>query len=163
MTLSHPLVLRRDAAQATQDRFLGRLHKWGEVDCCRIVAFHVRKLGYKPNLASFGTYSSERGAIRALLRQGFASPGEALVAGGLTELRGEDGRVAYAQALVGDIIGLRAASGDWPALAVLMSNGRVLTSTPDHPAYGLVTPGHDDIVACWRADPMAHRVYARYR
>lgn len=140
-----PLVARRDAAQATLDRFVGHLHRWGQVDCVRVAAFHLRQLGYRPQLARGGQYANELGAVRALKRAGFDHPHAALGALGLKE-------IGFASHLVGDIMSLRSA-GDWPALAVCLSNGRILTSTQDHPAFGVLTPAAGDILTCWRCDP----------
>ena len=51
MTPSHEMVRRRDAAQATLDRFRDRPLRFGAQDCVRLVAFHLRQLGHRPALA----------------------------------------------------------------------------------------------------------------
>src|SRR3546814_20753490 len=81
---------RRRATQATADRFRDQPFTWGKNDCVRMVAFHLRKLGYRPKLAKAGSYSSALGAKRALARSGFETIGQALDALGL---RSEERRV----------------------------------------------------------------------
>ena len=139
------LVRRRDAAQATLDAYLGVEFAWGEVDCARMAAHHVRQLGYKPRLSRFGRYSTALGAAKALKRGGFDDLGAVLDDLGLI-------RIGYASHLVGDIFGLVSEPG-WIALGVALGNGRVLAFNPHDNRGGVVEPGAPDIVACWRADP----------
>src|SRR3546814_12556028 len=86
---------RRRATQATADRFRDQPFTWGKNDCVRMVAFHLRKLGYRPKLAKAGSYSSALGAKRALARAGFETTGQALDALGIE-------RIATAVAMLGD-------------------------------------------------------------
>lgn len=144
-----PLVARQRATQVTADRYNGFLHVWGQVDCIRVAAFHLRQLGHKPHLARGGSYSSEIGAVRALKRAGYDHPKDALAALGLP-------KIGWASALVGDIFGLRS-PGQWPALAVYLGNGRLLTSSEDHPAFGIVPTSGVEVLSCWRVDPCLTR------
>lgn len=144
-----PLVQRRDAAQATHDAFKGKPFAWGSADCVRVAAYHLRRLGYRPNLVRGGTYSTEVAAVRALRRAGFKSIEAALTATGLVE-------IGYASALVGDLYALRSA-GKWPALAVYLGNGVVLTSSEELGVWWPARPAHDKILSCWRADPCPRR------
>lgn len=140
---NHALVCRRDAAQATLDRFGDQPFTWGKRDCCRMVAFHLKLLGYRPQLAKGGTYSSLLGATRALARAGVESLAAALDALSLP-------RIAPAAAIVGDIIAIPS-EGPLDALAVALGNGRALAYHQDLPNAVVVQPL--EMVAAWRVDP----------
>lgn len=141
----HPLIRRRDAAQATLDRFCGQPFAWGRTDCVRLAAFHVRQLGYRPKLAKAGAYATEPAALRALSRTGFANLFEAV--------DGYFPRIAPAAALTGDLVGLDAGSDVWPALCVALGNGRVLGF---HEGVARVLKPLLPVVA-WRVEPCPRR------
>lgn len=141
----HPLILRRDAAQATLDHFNGQPFAWGKADCVRLGAFHLRQMGRTVSLAKAGSYSSEKGALRALSRTGFASLEAAVDGQGLL-------RIAPAAALVGDLIGLEG-EGGWPALCVALGNGRVLGF---HTGQARVLKPLLPVIA-WRVEPCRRR------
>lgn len=122
----HVLIRRRDAAQATRDRFIDVPFAWGSADCGKMVAFHLRQLGIAAGLSKAGSYSSAIGAKRALERLGVSSLAERLDVLGLQQ-------IAPAFAIVGDIISMPSV-GPIDALAIAMGNGRVL-------AYHEVAPG----------------------
>lgn len=143
--MTPPLILRRDAAQSTLDRFLDKPFAWGKADCVRMVAHNLRALGYRPNLARGGSYSSEVAAKRALKAAGFTRLEETMDGIGLP-------RIPSASALVGDIVALTA-DDDWPALGVALGNGSVLAFNAHTGRAGVCKPAAADIVAAWRADP----------
>lgn len=64
------------ATSATFDRFNGQALVLGKTDCARMVAFHLKQLGFKPSLLKGGAYSTEVGARRALKRLGVSSLSE---------------------------------------------------------------------------------------
>ncbi|RSU58927.1 hypothetical protein BRX36_19880 [Sphingomonas sp. S-NIH.Pt1_0416] len=140
---NNPLVRRADAAQATLDRFKDKPFQWGTRDCARMVAAHLRSLGYKVKLPPSGSYRSIRSATKALTAAGFDTVGAALDAMGLE-------RIAPVATIVGDII-------EWPsennlaALGVVMGNGRMLAYHPD--AAGAVIVQPVEFVAAWRVEP----------
>lgn len=70
------LELRVAATSATVDRFKGHPFVLGSTDCARMVAFHLKQLGFKPSLLKAGAYSTEVGARRALKRMGVSSLSE---------------------------------------------------------------------------------------
>ena len=43
--MSDVMIRRRDAAQASIDRFSGQAFVLGKVDCARLAAFHQRQCG----------------------------------------------------------------------------------------------------------------------
>jgi hypothetical protein len=137
------MIRRRDAAQATLDAFADKPFQWGTRDCSRLVAFHLRKLGYKVRLPASGSYRSLHGALKALKATGHATLGDALDALGLE-------RIAPAAALVGDVM-------EWPsendlaALGVALGNGRMVAYHPD--AAGATTLQPVELIAAWRAAP----------
>lgn len=121
------LDLRVAAAQATFDAFHLKPFVWGRTDCVRLVAHTLRGLGYKPRLHRGGSYASEIGAAKALLRAGFRDPAEWMDDIGVLRL------AAPAAALPGDILGFRhpdQAHG-WTGLSVCIGNGRVLAFLDD--------------------------------
>jgi hypothetical protein len=134
------MVQRTAAAQATFDRFHGRAFAWGQADCARMVAFHLRKLGLTPRLAPAGSYRTALSARRALTRAGHDSLAAALDALGLE-------RIAPAAALVGDVLALPGEDA-LGALVVALGNGRVLGWHPDAAGAEVLQPLAFD--AAWR-------------
>lgn len=113
------LIRRRDAAQATMDRFRDRPLRYGRDDCVRMAAFHLRQLKIRAPLLKAGSYSSERGAMKALKRTGFATLPDAVDA-----VLGPESRLAApAMALAGDLLALPAERFGG-ALMIAVGNGR---------------------------------------
>jgi len=140
--LTHPLIRRRDAAQATLDQFIDKPFAWGKFDCAKMVAFHLRALGHDVGLAKVGPYKTALGAKRAIRRFGHNSLIEALDA--------RYPRVVGASALVGDIMALPADSG-LGAIAICLGNGRILGFHEDTPGATVLQPVQ--IEAAWSVDP----------
>jgi hypothetical protein len=116
--MSDVMVRRVAAAQATLDEFLGKPFQWGRSDCARMIAAHLRRLGYKVQVPSKGSYATPKSALKALRARGFESMADAIDAVGLE-------RIAPAEAVAGDIV--CGDSGDpFGALGVKLSNGRLL-------------------------------------
>ena len=136
-----PMMLRRvNAAQATLERFKDKPFRLGVNDCARMVATHLRKLGYKVKLPPAGSYRSWRSARKALDARGFKDLGAALDALGLE-------RIAPAAALVGDIMEMPA-EDELGALSVVLSNGRVLGYHQETPGAVVMQP--QQMVSAWR-------------
>lgn len=68
--------MRVAATSATVARFNGQPFILGSTDCARMVAFHLKQLGFKPSLLKAGAYKTEVGARRALQRMGVTSLAE---------------------------------------------------------------------------------------
>lgn len=121
---THELIRRRDAAQTLLDEWQKKSFKMGERDCVRLVAHHLRRMGYKVKLPaknSYGTLLSATKKLKALGHENLAAAVDAL---GLE-------RIAPAAAIVGDIIELAGEDDGGEeapisALTVAMGNGRVL-------------------------------------
>ena len=136
-------ITRVAAAQATLDEFKGKRFRFGESDCVRLVASHLRRLGYKVRLPAKGSYASARSALKALRARGFDTLADALDALGLE-------RIAPAAAIVGDIV--QGASGDaLGALGIVLGNER-LVGYHEH-APGAVVLQQVNMAAAWRAPP----------
>ncbi len=135
------LLTRRDAAQATLDRFKDQPFQWGKFDCAKMVAFHLRHLGYRIGISKAGTYSTALGAKRGLKRMGWPS-----LTHGLDEVLQFE-RIAPAALLVGDLLQLES-EGPLEALAIAMGNGRALSYHED--TVGAVVVQPVQIVAAWR-------------
>lgn len=143
---NHELVVRVRAAQAVLDAYRDKPFEWGKFDCVRLAALDLKLLGYKAGLARFGYYRSERSALKALRKQGFEDLTAAVDALGLP-------RIAPASALPGDLVGLPGPSG-WIALAVVLSNGRMLAFAEQ---TGRCEIGEPTYAPDW-PDPIAWRV-----
>jgi len=137
------LERRRDAAQATLDRFKGKPFRFGRHDCAQMVGLHLRTLR-KPvkELARAGTYHSLAGGVKALKKLGHDSLADVMDA--------HFERIAPAAALVGDVIAVPGLEGPG-ALTVAMGNGRVLGWHED--AEGAVVMQPLEYVAAWRVLP----------
>ena len=140
----HAMVRRRDAAQATLDRWSDKPMRLGSADCVRMTAAHLRLLGFRVKLPPAGAYRTINSAVKALKAAGFADIGAALDALGLQ-------RIPPAAALVGDVI-LMPAEHKLGALVIAMGNGRVL-GWHDDVSEGAVVMQPVETLAAWRAEP----------
>ena len=135
-----PLHIKVAAAQATLDRFKDVPFAFGSSDCAKLVAFHLRQLGYRPGMSKAGKYTTAVGARAALKRLGVKSIAEKLDAIGLE-------RIAPAAVVAGDIV--QGASGDeFAALGVVLGNGRLVGFHEQ--AAGAAVLQIIDIAAAWR-------------
>lgn len=144
MTIAQPMVRRVAAAQATVDRFKDRPFRWGREDCARMVAFHLRKMGYSLRLAKAGSYTSALGAKRALRALGFADLAAAIDSYGLE-------RIPPAAAVAGDILLVPGEDEFGGALHVAVGNGRSLAYHQDVEGAAIVQPV--EFIAAWRVTP----------
>ncbi len=139
-----PLDRRVAATQQLLDDWKGRPFSWEEKrHCVRMVAEHLRRMGYTPPLAKAGSFTSPLSAARALKRVGVETLSEAVDLMGLP-------RIAPAEALAGDIVEM---PGDAPgALTVALGNGRVIGWIGDHPDAVVMQPTM--YVTAWRVEPI---------
>jgi hypothetical protein len=115
-----PVMVRRvEIAQAALDHFRGKPFAWGTNDCARLAAFVLKAAGYKPGLARFGSYRTERAARAALNANGMSSMADAI-----DSIKGLI-RIAPLGALPCDLISFPGPD-NWDALAVALGNGRIL-------------------------------------
>lgn len=134
-----PLERRHAATEATLARYRDRAFKWGSVDCAKVAAFHLKKLGHKILVSKAGAYQSEFGAARALKRLGYST---------LAEMADGIGLVSIAPAcmLPGDIA-LVPSEGAIGALGIYAYSGNVFCFHEDH--QGLVTFKPTEILRAW--------------
>jgi len=148
--VSHELSVRVAAAQAVLDAWRGTRFAWGRRDCVRLGAAMLRALGRRPALARGGAYRSERGAIAALKRAGFAD-----VEAAVESVLGEASRIAPAAALPGDILGFAVPGVALTALGVAIGGGRILAFLEDGVCH--VAPPRLDVAGvgylAWRCAP----------
>jgi hypothetical protein len=130
------------AVNATRARFAGRAFAWGTVDCAKVVAWHLRKMGHRIGISKAGSYSTALSAKRALARWGVETLTEALDKAMLD-------RIPPAAALAGDVVQLPGTDA-FDALAVVAGNGAVLGFHEDSDTLEVVRL---DVVplAAWRA------------
>lgn len=112
------LERRVAATQATFARFNGQPFVLGTTDCARLVAFHLKQMGFKPSLLKGGAYSTPVGARRALTRMGVSS---------LSEIMDRHFvRIGQAEARVGDVSCVRGADDMGDAMQVVLHRNTVL-------------------------------------
>ncbi|MBP8234455.1 MAG: hypothetical protein KAY22_19350 [Rhizorhabdus sp.] len=144
MTIVPEAERRRLAAQATLDEFRDKPFKFGERDCVRMAAAHLRRLGYRVKLPAKGSYRTVRSARKALADRGFANICAAVDAHGLE-------RIAPAAAVVGDIIAIPGEHDFGGALLVALGNGRCVGYHQDLVGAGVLQP--IEYITAWRATP----------
>lgn len=137
------MTRRRDAAQATRDRFFGKPLRYSIDDCIRMGAYHVRKLGHRVRLPASGSYRTATGALRKMKALGYDDLAAAVDAHGFA-------RIAPAAAAVGDLVMMPGDAG-LHSLAVCMGNGRVLGWHEDAAGAAILQPV--EFVAAWRVEP----------
>lgn len=143
--IDQPHMVRRvDAAQATLEQFRDKPFRLGQHDCVRLVAAHLRRLGYQVRLPSKGSYATPRSALKALRDRGFETVADAIDSMGLE-------RIPVATALVGDIV-CGAAEDPLGALGVMLGNGRIVGYHEDLPGASVLQVRH--MAAAWRAQPI---------
>lgn len=143
MRSHHIMVARRDAAQTTLDRFKDQPFEWGRFDCAKMVAFHLRKMGYQIGISKAGSYSTALGAKRALSRLGWPNLSYAL-----DEVLHLE-RIAPAFLITGDILQIPG-EGVLDTMAIALGNGRAISYHQDEVGAVVVQPVVADIVAAWR-------------
>ena len=143
----NPLVRRVEIAQEALDTFAGKPFVWGTNDCARLAALVLRRAGYKPNLAQFGDYRSDRSARKALKARKMTSVLDWIDSLGLM-------RIAPAATLPGDLLAFPGATG-WDGLAVVLGNGRILAfagDVDDH-ACSIIAAKLELATAAWAVPP----------
>lgn len=113
------LELRVAATSATFARFNGQPLVLGSTDCARMLAFHLKQIGFKPSLLKAGAYSTPVGARRALTRMGVTSLSEIMD-------RHFPRWDSQAQARVGDICCVAGDGGMGDAMQVKLHRDTVL-------------------------------------
>jgi len=144
-----PLEIRRDAAQATLEKFRDVPFEAGKTDCAQIVKFHLRQLGRPLKFGEPLNYKSMLQARALLKRLGFASVGDALGS--------KFPEIVPAMALVGDIIEL-AAEEDEKAralggLVIYLGNNAVFgfhETLPGGTVMRIGEPGYQPPLRAWR-------------
>lgn len=126
-----PLERRHAAIEATMARYRDRPFAWGKVDCAKVVAFHLKKLGYKIAISKAGAYQSPLGAQRAIKRMGYENLPLLLDGLGLS-------RIPYSRLALGDIVVAEGHAG-LDAMGLYAGNGHVLGFHEDLLDHGLVT------------------------
>jgi hypothetical protein len=146
--LNSPLVLRVAIAQDALDTFRGKPFAWGRMDCAKLAAHVLKAAGYKPNLAQFGDYRTDRAAARALKARHMGD-----VLDWVDSIKGLH-RIAPAAALPADLIAFPG-EGGWHGLAVALGNGRVLafTETVGDGACSILEANLSAAVAAWSVTP----------
>lgn len=112
------LEVRVAATEATFGRFHGQLLVLGKTDCARMVAFHLKQLGFKASLLKAGSYSTPVGARRALKAMGVSS---------LSEIMDQHfPRIAPAEARTGDVLCGPSDDGMGDAMAIRLHRENAL-------------------------------------
>ena len=112
------LETRVAATSKTFDKFNGKPLVLGKTDCARMVAFHLKQLGYKFSLLKGGHYSNEVGARLALKKLGVSSLSE------IMDMHFP--RIAPALAQTGDVMCVEGEGGMGDAMQVVLHRGNGL-------------------------------------
>jgi hypothetical protein len=136
-----PLEIRHAAIEATMAKFRDQPFQWGQVDCARVAAFHLKQLGYKIAISKAGRYRTALGAAKALGRLGYASLSE--MADGLGLIP-----ITPARMLLGDIAEVE---GDSPVgtIALYAGNGNIFAFHQDYEALVSAAPYPPSILRAW--------------
>lgn len=118
--ISNILIERVKAAELAQRTFHERPFEWGRNDCAYLISTVLTALGHPNPLKDFRKYSTEAGAMRALMKLGFATVEEVLD----ESLKLE--RITPAATLPGDIVGIPGEGDTGHALGVVLDADRVL-------------------------------------
>lgn len=120
----NPLVRRQKAVEATKAKFASKTFTFGSVDCAKMAAFHLKRLGHTVRLSKAGQYKTLKGAIGALKKLGYDTLPEAMDGMGFE-------RIAPAFALIGDIVSFPC---EHPigALGIVVGNGNMLAFHEAH-------------------------------
>lgn len=113
------LEIRVAATSKTFDKFNGKPFVLGKTDCARMVAFHLKQLGYKFSLLKGGSYSNEVGARLALKKLGVSSLSEVMD----VHFPRYDAAV---EARTGDIMCVAGEGGMGDAMQVVLHRGNAL-------------------------------------
>jgi hypothetical protein len=140
----HPLIRRVAAAQATLDAFKDKPFRYGTRDCVRMMAYHLRRMGYQVKLPASGSYASIRTAVKALEARGFTSLAQAMDSFGFP-------RIPPAAAIAGDALLLAGDTILGEALHVALGNGRVVGYHEDAEGAAVLQPV--EYLAAWRIEP----------
>ena len=134
-----PLERRHAAIEATMARYRDKPFQWGKVDCAKVAAFHLKKLGHRILISKAGSYQSPLGAARAIRRLGYSTLAEMADGIGLTP-------IPYSRMLLGDIAEVEGESAIG-AIGIYAGNGNIFCFHQDHP--GLVTMTPNVILRAW--------------
>lgn len=153
--MSGILDLRAAAATATKDAVLGKPFAWFEMDCAKVASAHLKRLGWDLSFSRVGTYSSERGALRAMRRLGYADL-DAFVdtARAIADASLLLQRCGYARVMAGDIVALPGPG--MMALTIAMGDGRLLGFHPDARDRAAIFALNEALIpqlVCWSANP----------
>lgn len=122
-------------------KFRDQPFQWGQVDCARVAAYHLKQLGYKIAISKAGRYRTALGAAKALGRLGYAS---------LSEMADSLGLVPIAPAcmLLGD---LAEVEGDSPVgtIVIYAGGGNVFAFHELHPGLVTAAPNSASILRAW--------------
>jgi hypothetical protein len=134
------LLARRDATEATKQRFMAKPFDWTSGGTCvHLVRFHLAQMGH--SVPPMPRFRSPLGAARALRARGWADLPEML-----------DSmlpRIAPAARVTGDIVALPT-EGAFGALAVAIDSLRLMGYLEGHDGLVIAQPGAE-FVGAWRA------------
>lgn len=118
------LVKRQKALQATMAWVGSREFAWGSTDCAKLIAFHLKQLGYKVRLSKAGPYKTALKAKAALKRLGYESLPDAMDGHGFV-------RILPAMMVIGDIVSFPC-DHELGALGIYVGNGNMLAFHEAH-------------------------------
>lgn len=136
------LIDRRDATQATVDKWLNQPFEWGGADCARMTLDHLRNMGHRPKIAKAGAWKTPASARAAVRRMGCADLVEVIDKMGHARING-------AQAIAGDIAAIEAGH-PMGCLCVCIGPNQWLSL--HEAAEGFTVVEIDQFLAAWRIE-----------
>ncbi|MDZ7824497.1 MAG: hypothetical protein U5K75_11005 [Ahrensia sp.] len=136
------LTDRRDATQATVDKWLNQPFSWGAADCAKMTLDHLRNMGHRPKIAKAGAWKTAASASAAVRRMG---------CGDLVDVIDKMGhvRINGAQAIAGDIAAIEA-THSMGCLCVCIGPNQWLSLHQE--ADGFTVIAIDQFLAAWRIE-----------
>ncbi len=134
---------RREASQATKDRFFGKVMDWGAgVHCVKMAHYHLRQMGWRsPQLPTLPRINSAIGAKKALQARGWLS-----VTAMLDQLLE---RIPLAMMLLGDMAVTPGEDG-LDCVMICLGPRTMMGFTPDTGEVVAYATDYRDFSAAWR-------------
>lgn len=137
----NPLLLRKDATEATLKRYRGKVFDWSKgITCVHLARYHLRKMGHRP--PSLPRFRSAFAAKQAMRERGWANVEEML-----------DSmlpRIAPAMMMLGDLAVAPSDEGNMGSIMICAGPHKLLGWREDAPELVLLDVTLDELTGAWR-------------
>lgn len=133
--MTHEVVRRVAAAQATVDKYRNSVFEWGKSDCFSLVCNTLVELGYDNPMERLRPYRTPLGALRTLRKDGRGCLAELIDGMGFE-------RIAPLATLPGDIVGFIYGMDGWDySLGIVIDQARAVAFKEGLPPIGGLSVG----------------------